>query len=142
MRSGKKMTERSKLLKKAVLTSVGATTNVDRIKSALDDAMQDLAKVGQDLLAELEKRGKAKTESAQDYLKRIQDEAGKRTNAVEKKVSQKVQSEIRRAAKEFGLATKEEVHEILERLNEIEEAVGVASSGHSTGKRGRRKRSH
>jgi polyhydroxyalkanoate synthesis regulator phasin len=142
MRSGKKMTERSKLLKKAVLTSVGASTNVDRIKAALDDAMQDLAKVGHDLLAELEKKGKAKTDSAQDFLKHFQDEAGKRTNAVEKKVSAKVQDEVKRAAREFGLATKEEVEEILERLQEIEEAVGVTTDTATGTKRGRRKKAH
>jgi polyhydroxyalkanoate synthesis regulator phasin len=135
------MTERTKLLKKAVLTSVGATTSVDRIKSALNEAIEDLAKVGQDLLTELEREGKSQTESAQDYIKRFQQEASKRTNAMEKKVSTKVQSEIRKAAKEFGLATREEVEEIMERLQEIEEAVGVANEHQTGSKRGRRKKS-
>ena len=138
------MTERTKLLKKAVLTSVGATTSVDRIKSALNEAIEDLAKVGQDLLTELEREGKSQTESAQDFIKKFQHEASKRTNAMEKKVSHKVQSEIRKAAKEFGLATREEVEEIMERLQEIEEAVGGGDGGHSGGgggRRGRRKRS-
>lgn len=135
------MTERTKLLKKAVLTSVGATTSVDRIMSALHDAMDDLQKVGQDLLVELEKKGKTKTESAQDYLKRFQNEAGKRTNAMEKKVSQKVQTQVRRAAKEFGLATREEMEELMERLQELEESAGVEETTSTGSKRGRRKRS-
>lgn len=136
------MTERTKLLKKAVLTSVGATTSVDRIMSALHDAMDDLQKVGQDLLVELEKKGKTKTESAQDYLKRFQNEAGKRTNAMEKKVSHKVQTQVRKAAKEFGLATREEMEEVMERLQELEESVGGGEETTGTGtKRGRRKRS-
>jgi polyhydroxyalkanoate synthesis regulator phasin len=139
------MTERTKLLKKAVLTSVGATTSVDRIKSALNEAIEDLAKVGQDLLSELEREGKSQTESVQDYIKRFQHEAGKRTNAMEKKVSSKVQTQIRKTAREFGLATREEVEEIMERLQELEETVGVHGnhSGHSGGgsRRGRKKRS-
>ncbi|PWU00245.1 MAG: hypothetical protein C5B53_04290 [Candidatus Melainabacteria bacterium] len=135
------MTERTKLLKKAVLTSVGATTSVDRIKSALNEAIEDLAKVGQDLLTELEREGKTQTESAQDYIKRFQHEASKRTNAMEKKVSTKVQTGIRKAAKECGLATREEMEEIMERLQEIEEAVGVANEHHTGSKRGRRKKS-
>lgn len=133
------MTERTKLLKKAVLTSVGASTSVDRIKLALNDAMQDLVKVGNDLLVELEHKGKSQTDSVQDFLKTFQSEAGKRTNAMEKQVSSRVQNEIRKAAKEFGLATKEEVSEILERLNEIEEAVGVNRES-PVGKRARRKK--
>jgi polyhydroxyalkanoate synthesis regulator phasin len=135
------MTERTKLLKKAVLTSVGATTSVDRIKSALNEAMQDLVKVGNDLLGELEREGKTQTDSVRDFVKHFQSEAGKRTNAMEKKVSHKVQTEVRKAAKEFGLATREEVEEIMERLHEIEEAVGVSSEETTERKRGRRKKS-
>jgi hypothetical protein len=44
------MSDRTKLLKKAVLTGVGATSSVDRVKDALKDAMQDLVKVGQELI--------------------------------------------------------------------------------------------
>jgi polyhydroxyalkanoate synthesis regulator phasin len=135
------MTERTKLLKKAVLTSVGATTSVDRIMSALQEAMDDLQKVGQDLLVELERKGKTRTEDAQDFLKRFQSEAGKRTNAMEKKVSLKVHNEVRKAAKDFGLATREEVEEMMERLQEIEDAVGVTSEDATGAKKGRRKKS-
>ena len=52
------MSEKTELLKKYVLTTVGATTSVDRIKTALNDAVTDLCKVGQDLLDELEVKGK------------------------------------------------------------------------------------
>lgn len=52
------MSERTELLKRAVLTSVGAGTNVDHIKLALTDAMQDLVKVGQNLLDDLEEKEK------------------------------------------------------------------------------------
>ena len=83
------MNERTKLLKKAVMTGVGASTNVDRIKTALDDAMRDLLKVGQGLFDDLEEEGKEKTESLQDFLKNLQKEAGKRTAQVEKPFPQK-----------------------------------------------------
>ncbi len=61
------MNERSKLLKKAVMTGVGASTNVDRIKTALDEAMRDLIKVGQGLMDDLEEEGKVKAEVLQDF---------------------------------------------------------------------------
>jgi polyhydroxyalkanoate synthesis regulator phasin len=134
------MTERTKLLKKAVLTSVGATTSVDRIKSALNDAMQDLVKVGHELLDELESEGKTQTESVQNFIKRFQSEAGKRTNAMEKKVSHRFQTEVKKAAKEFGLATREEMEEIVERLHEVEESAGVANEEVGERKRGRRRK--
>lgn len=136
------MTERTKLLKKAVLTSVGATTSVDRIKSALGEVMQDLVKVGQELLGELESKGRTQTESASDFLKRFQKEASKRTAAVEKKVSQKVHTGVKKAANEFGLATYDQVEEILDRLSELEVLAGVSTKGGHNGsrKRGRRRR--
>ena len=61
------MSERTKLLKKAVLTGVGASSNVDRIKAALNEAMEDLVKVGQDLFNDLELKGKDRTDSAPWY---------------------------------------------------------------------------
>ena len=36
------------------MTGVGASQNVDRIKTALDEAMRDLLKVGQELFEDLE----------------------------------------------------------------------------------------
>ncbi len=135
------MTERTKLLKKAVLTSVGATSSVDRIKSALNDAMQDLVKVGNDLFSDLESKGKTKTDTVQDFLKQFQTEAGKRTDAMEKQVSTKVQTEVAKAAKQFGLATKEEVKEVIDRLKDIEEMFGISSQEVNHRRRGRRKKS-
>lgn len=117
------MSERTKYIKKAVLAGVGATNNVDRVKAALNDAMQDLVKVGQELLDELEDKGKGKTENFQHFLRNLQDEAGKRTQDAEKKVSAKVQVSTKKAAKELGLATREDVEEILERLHALEESV-------------------
>ena len=122
------MSERTKLLKKAVMTSVGATSSVERIKTALNDAMQDLVKVGHDLLDDLEVQGKHQTASAQDFIKGFQTEAGKRTVEMEKTVSGKMQEQIKKTAREFGLATKEEVDEILDRLHELEEMAGIAES--------------
>ncbi|MGH7784199.1 MAG: hypothetical protein ACREO5_10215, partial [Candidatus Binatia bacterium] len=81
------MSERTKLLKKAVLAGVGASSNVDRIKAALSDAMQDLVKVAHDLIDDLEDKGKVKAETVQQFLKNVQDEATKRTQDAEKKVS-------------------------------------------------------
>jgi polyhydroxyalkanoate synthesis regulator phasin len=139
------MSERTKLLKKAVLTSVGATTNVDRIKVALNDAMSDLVKVGKDLLDELESKGKTKADSVEDFLKNFKEEAKTRTTDIEKQVSSKVQVKLKKVAKEFGLATREEVEELLERISELEEAVGVTNGSEgeeqTSSKRGRRKRS-
>jgi polyhydroxyalkanoate synthesis regulator phasin len=137
------MSERTKLLKKAVLTSVGASTNVDRIKSALNDAMQDLVKVGQILLEDLEEKGKVKTDTVQDFLKNLQSEAYKKTSQVEKQVSSKVQKTVR----ELGLITQEDLDEICERLTDIEEAVGIGANsdgngGHSGEKRRSRRKKH
>jgi len=139
------MSERTKLLKKAVLTSVGATTNVDRIKVALNDAMSDLVKVGHDLLDELESQGKTKADSVQDFLKNFQSEAKTRTSDIEKQVSTKVHTELKKVAKEVGLATKEEVEELLDRIAELEEAVGLANGGEhstSTSKSSSRRKKH
>jgi polyhydroxyalkanoate synthesis regulator phasin len=140
------MSERTKLLKKAVLTSVGATTNVDRIKVALNDAMSDLVKVGHDLLDELESKGKTKADSVQDFLKNFQSEAKTRTSDIEKQVSTKVHIELKKVAKEVGLATKEEVEDLHERIAELEEAVGLANGGEehstSTGKSSSRRKKH
>ena len=57
------MSESTTLIKKAVLTSVGATSNLDRVKTAVNEAMKDLVKVGSDLIDELEEQGKVKTDS-------------------------------------------------------------------------------
>lgn len=141
------MSERTKLLKKAVMTSVGATSNIDRIKTALTDAMEDLVKVGQNLMDDLEETGKVKTESVQDFLKHLQTEASKRSAEVEKKVSSKVQVGVKKAAQEFGLITHEDFDEICERLRDIELHLGMETETgedgeHTSGKRGRRKKSH
>ena len=50
------MSDRTKLLRKAVLTGVGATANVDRVRDALNEAMQDLVKVGRDLFDDLRRK--------------------------------------------------------------------------------------
>ncbi|HEY9871702.1 MAG TPA: hypothetical protein V6D08_21270 [Candidatus Obscuribacterales bacterium] len=117
------MSERTKLLKKAVLTGVGATTNVDRVKTAVREAMDDLVKVGHDLLDDLESKGKVKAESVQNFLRNLQDEAAKRTNDFSKTASSKVQSSMKKAAKELGLLTRDDLDELLERLNALEEAL-------------------
>lgn len=119
----KAASDRTKLFKKAVLAGVGATSNVERVKAALSDAMEDLVKVGQDLLDELEDKGKGKTENFQSFLRNLQDEAGKRTQDAEKQVTSKVAGSTKRAAKEFGIATHEDIAEILERLEALEDAV-------------------
>jgi polyhydroxyalkanoate synthesis regulator phasin len=142
------MSERTKLLKKAVLAGVGASTNVDRIKTALDDVVTDLVKVGQDLLEELEDKGKTKADSVQEFLKNFQSEARTRTVDIEKQVSSKVHTELRKVAKEVGLVTKEEVEDLLERVAELEEALGLTngaehaegSEEHGGVKRSRRKK--
>src|ERR1700722_16677336 len=117
------ISERSNLLKKAVMTGVGATTSVDRIKSALDDAMRDLVKVGQGLLDDLEEEGEEKTEYVQDFLKNFQQEATKRTVQMEKTVSTKLHTEMKKAARDIGLVMQEDWEEMCERLSEIEEAL-------------------
>jgi polyhydroxyalkanoate synthesis regulator phasin len=135
------MSERTKLLKKAVMAGVGASTNVDRIKSALSDVMQDLVKVAGDLIDDLEDKGKVKTETVQQFIKNVQDEATKRTQEAEQKVASKVGTSTRKAAKEFGLATRQEVEEILERIMVLEEAVhGTANDEHSEGNESRKSR--
>jgi len=121
------MSERTKLLKKAVMTGVGATTNGDRIKSALQEAMQDLVKIGQELIEELEDRGKLKAKNAQDFIETLKDEAKNRSGQFEKQVSGKVQTSMQRAARDFGLATTQEVEELRERIEELEAALEDAS---------------
>jgi transketolase len=117
------MSEQKKLLKKAVMAGVGASASVDRIKTALNDVMQDLVKVGQELFDELETKGKDKTDSFSKELKKIQDEAARRTQDAEKKVSTKFQGSTKKVAKEAGLATREDLEDVLERLHALEEAV-------------------
>ncbi len=115
------MSESTTLIKKAVLTSVGATSNLDRIKNALNDAMQDLVKIGQDLVDELEEQGKIKADNAQSFLRGLQDEATKKTGQIEKKVTEKVQEK----AKDFGFVSREEYEELIERIEAIEKANGL-----------------
>src|SRR2546430_271342 len=117
------MSERTKLLKKAVLTGVGASSNVDRIKKAINEAMEDLVEVGQDLLTDLESKGKDKTENLQQYLKTLQEEASRRTNDLQGQVSSKVHVSVKKAAKKLGLVTREEYDELLERLATIEDTL-------------------
>ncbi len=117
------MSERTKLLKKAVLTGVGATTNVDRVKTALKDAVDDLFKVGQDLFDDLESKGKEKQDTAQNFLRNLQDEAQKRTEDLGKSASSKVQTSMKKAAKELGLVTREEFEDVVERLAALEDAL-------------------
>jgi len=119
------MSDRTKLLKKAVLTSVGASSNVERVKDALKEAMQDLVKVGQELIDDLEEKGKIKTESAQSFLKGLSDEAAKRTGGLEKKVSNKFQKKVRDAAREFGFVSLEQYEEVVERLKALENHLGI-----------------
>ncbi|CAN5610040.1 hypothetical protein BH11CYA1_BH11CYA1_40080 [soil metagenome] len=124
------MSDRTKLLKKAVLTGVGATSSVDRVKDALKDAMQDLVKVGQDLIDDLEEKGKVKTDSAESFLKGFKDEAVKRTEDIEKQVSAKVSKTMKKAAKEFGFVTMEQYESLLERLALVEEHAGITQPEH------------
>lgn len=127
------MSERTKLLKKAVLTGVGATTNADRIKQAITQAMDDLFKVGQELLEDLEGKGKVKADTVQNFLKNLQDETAKRTNDLEKSVSKKVQSSMKRAIKDIGLITREDYDELMERMSALEEAVVGSEAGSEAG---------
>ena len=131
------MSESRKLMKKAVLAGVGATNNVERIKAALNEAMQDVVKVGQDLLDELEDKGKVKTDNVQSFLKSLQEEATKRTFDA----TEKVQFSTKKAVKELGLVTRAEMEDVLERLEALEEAAGVhCSDGDGEPKkRGRKK---
>ncbi len=139
------MSEQKKLLKKAVMAGVGASASVDRIKSALNDVMQDLVKVGQELFDELETKGKDKTESFSKELKKLQAEAARRTAEAEEKVSNKVQGGTKKVARDAGLATREDLEEILDRLAALEEAVHGHSESNgdeeTSGKKRSRKRS-
>lgn len=114
------MKERTKLLKKAVLTGVGATANVDRVKSALNDALNDLMKVGQDLLEELEEKGKVKTDSVQNFLKNLQEDATKQAESFSNLASNKVQSSVLKAANELGLVSREEFLNLVSRVEKLE----------------------
>jgi len=136
------MSERTKLLKKAVMTGVGGATNVDRIKSAIKDAMNDLVKVGQDLLDDLEEKGTNKTDSVQQFMKNLKSETEKKGFEVEKKVSTNVKGSMKKAAKELGLITREDWEELYERIAAIEDAEGVgagAGEEDSEGKKSRKK---
>jgi len=117
------MGEQKKLLKKAVLAGVGASTSVDRVKNVLIDAMQDLVKVGQELFDELESKGQDKADNLQKEFKKIKEEAARRTLDTEKLVSTKVQGGTRKFVKDAGLVTREELEEVLDRLAALEEAV-------------------
>lgn len=131
------MSERTKLLKKAVLTGVGASSNPDRVRAALKDALDDLFKVGQTLLDDLESKGKNKTDSAQNFLRNLQDEATKRGGEFGGQVARS----MKKAAKEVGLVTKEDLREIAERLSSLEDAL-VGCDDESKKSRNKSKRNH
>lgn len=124
------MSESTTLIKKAVLTSVGATSNFDRVKTAIDEAMKDLVKVGSDLIDELEEQGQVKTENAQNFLKNVKDEASKKSEEIETKVSTKVRS----ASKDLGFVSRREYEEIVERLEALEARFEVETLTDSKGK--------
>lgn len=109
------------------MTGVGGATNVDRIKAAIKDAMNDLVKVGQDLLDDLEEKGTNKTDSVQQFMKNLKSETEKKGFEVEKKVSTNVKGSMKKAAKELGLITREDWEELYERIAAIEDAVGVSA---------------
>ena len=137
------MSERTKYLKKAVMTGVGGATNVDRIKSAITDAMNDLVKVGQDLLDDLEEKGTNKTDSVQQFIKNLKSETEKKGFEVEKTVSGNVKTSMKKAAKELGLITREDWEELYERIAAIEDAVGVAAGDdESEGKKKAKKKNN
>ncbi|MBU6455382.1 MAG: hypothetical protein KGS72_26660 [Cyanobacteria bacterium REEB67] len=119
------MSDRTKLLRKAVLTGVGATANVDRVRDALNEAMQDLVKVGRDLFDDLEEKGKVKSETVDSFIKGLQEEAAKRTGGFESKVSAKVGKNVKKAAKDFGLVTVEQYESLLARVESLEAHNGI-----------------
>lgn len=138
------MTESTTLIKKAVLTSVGATSNFDRVKTAIEDAMQDLVKVGSDLIDELEEQGQVKADKAQSFLKNVKDEAKTKSGELEDKVSGKVRS----AAKDLGFVSRREYEEVLARLEALEARLDIEPLAETkeppkeeTKKRGRAKKS-
>ncbi len=136
------MGEATALIKKAVLTSVGATSSLDRIKGALNNAMQDVVKIGQDLVEELEEQGKVKAENAQSFLKNLQDEAGKKSEVIEQKVSGTMSGSVKKVAKDVGLVTREEYEELLERLEAIETSLNIThEEGDDKTKRSKSKKS-
>ncbi len=136
------MGEATALIKRAVLTSVGATSSLDRIKGALNNAMQDVVKIGQDLVEELEEQGKVKTENAQSFLKNLQDEASKKTEVIEQKVTGTMSGSVKKVAKDVGLVTREEYEELLERLEAIETSLNIThEEGEGKSKRAKSKKS-
>jgi polyhydroxyalkanoate synthesis regulator phasin len=122
------MSERTKLLKKALLTSVGASTNGERIKAALSEAFDDLAKIGQDLLSELEGKGKDQTKSAQKFLEKLKSETERRSKVFGKDVSKQVHKSVEKTAKEFGLVTRKEMISLSERISRLEKRLANGSS--------------
>jgi polyhydroxyalkanoate synthesis regulator phasin len=127
------MSERTKLLKKAVLTGVGATNNGERIKKALSEALDDLVKIGQELFDELEAKGQVKAKHAHDFVNKLKDEAAKRSS----KMSSKVQSGLNKTARDLGLATKSELDELKRRLEHLEHANRAQGKASASSKKGR-----
>ena len=132
------MSESTTLIKKAVLTSVGATSNFDRVKTAINEAMKDLVKVGTELIDELEEQGQVKTENAQNFLKNVKEEATKKSEEIESKVSTKVRS----AAKDLGFVSRREYEELLERVEALETSLGVEAGTDSNSKDDSKKKSN
>ena len=110
------VSERTELLKKAILTSVGATSNIERIKSAINEAFEDLSKVGQELIADLQESGKDRAEAMQSFLHNLQEEATRRSADFGKQAT----LSTKHVAQELGLATRDDIKEILERLRSVE----------------------
>ena len=122
------MSERTKLLKKALLTGPGATTNGERLKDSVKEALDDLVKIGQELLGELESRGKVKTKSAKEFLSHLQDEAKHHSESIGGRVS----SEVHRIAHDCGLATHDELEALSKRVAALEKKSASARKRKAT----------
>jgi polyhydroxyalkanoate synthesis regulator phasin len=119
-----KVSERTELIKKAVLAGVGATANIERVKAAINEAFEDLSKVGQDLVDDLQESGKGKTEQMQTFLQNLQEEATKRSAIFGKQAS----FSTKKMAQEFGLATRDDIEEIMDQLHALESMIRGTSS--------------
>ena len=93
---------RLQVIQKAILTGIGVTTSKEVIKKAAIGLYDDIQKIVQDLLTELEEQGKLKTKETKMLLKELQKKSQVEKERIYKKL-QKDSKSLLKTAKDIVL---------------------------------------
>ena len=78
--------DKLKLIQKAILTGIGATTSKETIKKAANGIYSDIQKIVRDLLKQLENSGEIKTKEARKIIKELQEKSETEKEKIYKKL--------------------------------------------------------